>query len=74
MARIIKLGQYWGYRPEVCDGCEYLEKSIDGKLFACDAPDAKCVKNGRQVYKNISVRTRKGKSNGENKRKANKTA
>ena len=55
MGEIIQLGKYWGYTKKRCDGCKFLEISEpfqDGeRLYACDAPDGKCIKDGFEVYK-----------------------
>lgn len=56
MGTIINLGCYWGYKPEVCDGCIYLEKSRPfgndptDIMVACDAPKGICVKTGVEIY------------------------
>lgn len=56
MPEIIVIGADWGYTSDVCDGCRYLEISDlmsddpSDVLVACDVPEGKCVKNGRQVY------------------------
>lgn len=54
MAEIIEIGAPWAYKAEVCEGCTYLEKSVEPPgeepWVACDAPEGKCVKDGRQIY------------------------
>ena len=54
MGEIIQLGKYWGYIKNRCDGCKFLEISepFQGgeRLYACDAPDGKCVRDGFQNY------------------------
>ncbi len=55
MGEIMRLGLYWGYTEERCGGCEFLETSLpfsDGhRLYACDAKNGICIKDGDVVYK-----------------------